>query len=83
MPIPRSFSRSQDTQAWIVQVWLAWALAVGCTGVGIAFLPANPWQRAFLGMGFLSSINSSFVLAKTIRDRHEAQQQLDRRSIEG
>ncbi|KKI98666.1 YiaA/YiaB family inner membrane protein [Prochlorothrix hollandica] len=68
------FSRIKDTNAWLFQVWLSWFLAMAFTGIGIAFLPVNPWQRAFLGMGFVFSINSSFVLAKTVRDRHESSQ---------
>ncbi len=51
-------------------------------GVGIAVtLPLEtPWLRAFLGMGLVFSVGSSFSLAKTLRDNHEARRLLNRLS---
>jgi hypothetical protein len=70
----------RDTAAWIFQVWASFALAVGTTAMGIAYLPLDPWIRAFFGMGLLFSVGSAFSLAKTLRDNHEAQRLLNRLS---
>lgn len=60
-----------DTSAWILQVWLAFAIAVFLMGVGIYFLPVDRWIRGFAGIGSLFVLASSFTLAKTIRDNYE------------
>ncbi|ATB29531.1 YiaA/YiaB family inner membrane protein [Melittangium boletus] len=57
--------------AWIIQTWLSFALSVGVTTVGIWHLPVDGWQKAFLGMGLLFSVGSTFTLSKTVRDQHE------------
>lgn len=68
----------RDTAAWIFQVWASFGLAVGTTAVGIAYLPLDPWIRAFFGMGLLFSVGSALTLAKTLRDNHEARRLINR-----
>ena len=63
----------QDTTAWIIQVWASFAIALVATGVGILNLPVNNWVKGYMGMGVLFTVGSSFSLAKTVRDRHEAE----------
>ncbi len=70
----------RDTAAWIFQVWASFALAVGTTALGIAYLPVDPWIRAFFGMGLLFSVGSALTLAKTLRDNHEARRLINRLS---
>ena len=70
----------RDTAAWIFQVWASFLLALGTTAIGILYLPIDPWLRAFLGMGLVFSVGSSFTLAKTLRDNHEARRLLNRLS---
>jgi len=70
----------RDTPAWMFQVWASFAIAVGATAIGIAYLPLDPWLRAFLGMGLMFSVGSAFSLAKTLRDNHEAKRLLNRLS---
>lgn len=70
--------RQKDTPAWLFQVWLSFLLAVCVTGLGIAYLPVDNWIKGFMGMGLTFSIGSSFTLAKTIRDNHEAGKILSR-----
>jgi hypothetical protein len=65
--------RQKDTQAWIFQVWASFVIATSVTAVGIVYLSADMWQRAFVGMGLLYSVTSSFTLAKTLRDQNEAE----------
>jgi hypothetical protein len=76
----RSDDVQRDTPAWIFQVWASFALSVGSTSIGIAYLPVDVWLRAFLGMGLVFSVGSALSLAKTLRDNHEARRLLNRLS---
>ena len=66
------------SSAWVVQTWASWVLAVGVTAMGIWFLPVDGWMKAFLGMGVLFTVGSTFSLAKTVRDVHEQQRIVSR-----
>ena len=59
--------------AWVAQTWIAFVAAVGVTTMGIWFLPVDPWVKAFMGMGLLFTVGSTFSMAKTLRDQHEAE----------
>ena len=61
------------TMAWNIQVWAAFAVAVGMTLIGVYQVPGDLWVRGYLSMGVLFSIGSTFTLAKTVRDNLEAQ----------
>ncbi|MCL1490811.1 MAG: hypothetical protein M1G31_08670 [Pseudanabaena sp. Salubria-1] len=67
----RQTGLGKDTPAWIMQVWAAFIISTVGTGVGIFYLEGNSWQKAFVGMGYVFSISSTFTLSKTIRDNHE------------
>lgn len=69
---------SRDTAAWRFYVWAAFVCSVGVTAVGIGYLPVEPWVRAFMAMGLLFVVGSSFTLAKTLRDDHEAKRLLSK-----
>jgi hypothetical protein len=62
----------KDSAAWIFQTWAAFALSVGMTTVGIVNMPVDTWIKGFMGMGLAFSVGSTFTLAKTQRDLHEA-----------
>lgn len=64
---------SIHSPAWVVQTWLSFVLACGVTGMGIWFLPVDVWVKAFMAMGLLFSVGSTFSLAKTVRDQHESE----------
>jgi hypothetical protein len=68
--------RQQDTHAWIIQVWAFFVIAVLAMGYSIISLPTDRpidnWMKGQLGITFLFSVSSTFTLAKTIRDNHEA-----------
>lgn len=66
------------SSAWVIQTWLSWVLAVGVTAMGIWYLPVDGWMKAFLGMGVLFTVGSTFSLAKTVRDVHEHQRIVSR-----
>ena len=46
-------------------------VSLGVTTIGIAYLHESPWVRAFLALGLLYAVTSSFTLAKCVRDRQE------------
>ena len=46
-------------------------LSLTVTIIGIGYLHDSRWVRAFLALGLLYVVTSSFTLAKCIRDRQE------------
>jgi len=63
----------KDSPAWVLQTWAAFVLSVSMTTVGIINLPnVDNWVKGFMGMGLTFSVGSTFTLAKTQRDLHEA-----------
>ncbi len=68
--------RQVDTSAWILQVWIAFAVALVLMVVGLYNLPVDWWVRGYLAVGLFFTISSSFTLAKTIRDNEEARKGL-------
>ena len=69
-----------DSASFIIQSWVAFALAVVAMGWGIWVLPVDAWMRGFLAVGYLFTISSCLTLAKTIRDRHEQQRRASKLS---
>jgi hypothetical protein len=63
----------QDSGAWIFFVKACFFAAVTALVAGIIFMPVDIWIKGYLGMGTLFTIGSTFSLAKTMRDQHEAQ----------
>ena len=64
----------RNTAAFYAQAVVSFALALVAMAVGIAYLSASPWIRAFLALGLLYVVTSAFTLAKVIRDRQEEEQ---------
>jgi hypothetical protein len=65
---------SRTTSAFYFQAVASFVLSSGATCVGIAYLPVNAWERAFLALGLLYTITSAITLAKVVRDRQEEDQ---------
>jgi hypothetical protein len=63
--------RPRTTVAFFVQAVLSFAVSLTVTIVGIGYLHDPRWVRAFLALGLLYVVTSSFTLAKVIRDRQE------------
>jgi hypothetical protein len=57
--------------AFFVQSAISFGVSVGATIIGIAYLHETAWVRAFLALGLLYTVTSSFTLAKCVRDRSE------------
>lgn len=62
----------RDSPLFGAVVWLGFALALGLTAWGLWRMNISETYKAFLGLGWLYLITSTFTLAKTLRDGHEA-----------
>ena len=58
----------RDTKAWRMQVWISFAAAVTVCAGGLAFLPGDDLDRAFMVMGYVFCLSAAFALAKFVRD---------------
>lgn len=61
-----------DTPMFKWVVWGGFALAMSLTGWGLWRMEVNDTYKAFLGVSWLYLITCTFTLAKTLRDKHEA-----------
>ena len=71
--LPMNEKTQTHSAGWVIQTWLSFLAAVGVSAMGIFFLPVDVWVKAFMGMGLLFTVGSTFSLAKTVRDQHEAE----------
>ncbi|WP_083982379.1 YiaA/YiaB family inner membrane protein [Actinomadura hibisca] len=62
----------KSTTAFFVQAILSFVVSLSAVALGIVYLPAPMWIRAFLALGMLYVTTSTFTLAKCVRDRQEA-----------
>jgi len=68
-PTPAAMQRiRQDTKAWKAQVWISFATAIALCGTGLAWLPGQDLDRAFMFMGYLFTLSTAFALSKYVRD---------------
>jgi hypothetical protein len=70
--------KHSNTPAFNFLAWASFAISSLGTLSGIFFLEGLIWAKAFLALGFLSSLTSCFTVAKVIRDRHEAEKLINR-----
>lgn len=61
-----------DTPMFRLVVWGGFALAMALTAWGLYRMDISSTYKAFLGVSWLYLITCTFTLAKTLRDRHEA-----------
>jgi len=61
-----------DTPLFRYVVWSGFLLAMALTAWGLLRMGINDAYKAFLGVSWLYLVSSAFTLAKTLRDRHEA-----------
>ena len=50
------------------QVWLSFGAAVALCTIGLAYLPGQDLDRAFMVMGYMFCLSAAFALAKFVRD---------------
>lgn len=63
----------RDTNGWKMQVWMSFGVALTASASGVIQLPGGELDRAFLAIGFLFCLFSSFAVAKTLRDNRDGQ----------
>ncbi|MDF9716118.1 hypothetical protein INN71_12305 [Nocardioides sp. ChNu-153] len=63
---------AKNTSAFYAQAGIAFAVALTTMIVAIIYVPVDPWIRAFLALGSLFLVTSSFTLAKCVRDAQES-----------
>ncbi len=61
--------RPRTTTAFFMQSAISFGVSLTVTITGIGYLHNSRWVRAFLALGLLYVVTSSFTLAKCIRDR--------------
>jgi hypothetical protein len=60
------------TAAWKTFTLVSFSAAAGMLATGIFFLPADIWIKGYLAMAAIFLTGTTFTLAKTLRDEHEA-----------
>jgi hypothetical protein len=65
-------AQPKPSSAFFMQAGLSFGVALVAVSAGIAYLPVDSWMRAFLAIGVLYVVTSSFTLAKCVRDHQEA-----------
>lgn len=73
MQASNSVPTRRDSKAWSLQVWLSFGIAIFVCAVGLAYLPGQDLDRAFMVMGYFFCLSAAFVLAKFVRDNERAQ----------
>jgi hypothetical protein len=58
----------RDTNAWRMQVWISFAVAVTLCATGLAWLPGQDLDRAFMVMGYVFCMSAVFAVSKFVRD---------------
>lgn len=61
------------TAAFHIQAILSFGVSLAAVIIGVLYLPADPWVKAFLAIGVLYVTTSAFTLAKIVRDRQDSQ----------
>ena len=62
-----------DTRSWVMTVWVAFAAAVALTAWGLWRMNIPGTEKNYMMVSWLFLVSSTFTLAKTIRDAHEAE----------
>lgn len=64
--------KQQDTNQWVLQVWLSFIVCLVFTFGGLWNLEADFIYKAYVGVSFLFALSATFTLSKTIRDNQES-----------
>ena len=68
----------RPTGAWISFSYISFGASLLLVGGGVFALPLDWWVRAYLAMGVTMVVQSTFTLAKNLRDVHEASRMINR-----
>jgi hypothetical protein len=61
-----------DTGSWVMTVWIAFFSAVAMTSWGLFRMTIGDWEKGFMIVSWTFLVSTAFTLAKTLRDRQEA-----------
>lgn len=61
-----------DTGAWIMTVWIGFFVAVVLTAWGLFRMKIGDWEKAYMVVSWIFLVNMVFTVAKTVRDKQEA-----------
>lgn len=75
---PNETNLTSHSDAWVFQAKVSFAVALIAMSTAVAYLPVDPWIRAFLGLATLFTVTSSIGLSKTLRDVHESKRIVNR-----
>ncbi|MFV0298556.1 MAG: YiaA/YiaB family inner membrane protein [Hyphomicrobiaceae bacterium] len=67
-----SNNNPSNTGAWLTFTYAQFGAAAFMAAVGIWFLPVDVMVKGYMMMASVFLVGSSFTLAKTVRDEHEA-----------
>lgn len=65
--------QNSNTQAFSTLAWISFGISFIGMVIGLIYLQMDIYQKAFIGMTYLFSISSCFVLAKVVRDKQESE----------
>ncbi len=71
MSLTQKYLVRRDTNAWIMQVWISFGVAIFSCAIGVWNVPSQELDRAFLATGFFFCLFTCFALAKMIRDNRD------------
>lgn len=61
-----------DTGAWVMTVWVGFLVAVVLTAWGLFRMKIGDWEKGYMIVAWLYLVSAVFTLAKTVRDKQEA-----------
>lgn len=69
---------NSTTSAFYFLSWASFAIASVGTLIGIYYLPVDVWIKGYMAIAYLFTLTTAFVLAKTLRDKHENEKFVNR-----
>ncbi|QDQ26145.1 hypothetical protein FNU76_07120 [Chitinimonas arctica] len=61
-----------DTGPWVIMVWVGFFIAIALTAWGLFRMQIGQWEKGYMVVSWLYLVSSVFTVAKTVRDKHEA-----------
>jgi hypothetical protein len=61
----------RHTMAWRLHIWVSFILSVLACAIGAVYMPSQEVDTAFLVIGLVFCVFTSFAVAKTIRDNRD------------
>ena len=65
-------TQTKNSKGWILFSYVSFIIAIGATLIGAWMTDMTLEMKGFVTMGTMLITSSSFTLAKTLRDEHEA-----------